>query len=48
MVAPHDAGHGRDAASLAFGSDLLAGVGAVDMVSGKLVRLGYTRLVSTR
>ena len=35
MVAPHDAGHGRDAASFPFGSDPLAGVAAVAMMSGK-------------
>lgn len=34
MDAPHDAGHGRDAASLAFGSDPLAGVVA-DMATEK-------------
>ena len=32
MDAPHDAGHRRDTASIAFGSGPLAGAAAEDMV----------------
>ena len=45
MDAPHDAGHKRDTASLAFGSDPLAGAVAEDMVTGKEEKLRkYTTL----